>query len=83
VIDADARILGDVYSIEFDETQWMITHLCVNLSDWGIETLGGVKPRFLGKVIIDLPMSFIQSVSDVVTLNVTSRYLKDQIALHD
>jgi sporulation protein YlmC with PRC-barrel domain len=83
VIDASARILGDVYGIEFDETQWKVTHLCVHLSDWGIETLGCVKPRFLGKVIIDIPTSFVKSVSDVVTLNVITQYLKDRTSIHD
>ena len=83
VIDLNAHILGEVYGIEFDETNWSVTHLCVSLSDWGIETLGYEKPRFLGKVIIDLPTSFIHSVSDVVTLNATTQALKDRTSFHD
>lgn len=83
VIDLNARILGEVYGIEFDETNWSVTHLCVSLSDWGIDALDCVKPPFLGKVIIDLPTSFIHSVSDVVTLNTTTEALKDHTALHD
>jgi hypothetical protein len=57
----------------------MITHICVNLSDRAIETLGYQKPRFLGKVLVHLPVHVIQAVSDVVSLNKSIVEIKELI----
>jgi sporulation protein YlmC with PRC-barrel domain len=79
VIDADAQLIGDVCDLEFDVLRWMVTHICVNLSDRAIEALGYQKPRFLGKVLVHLPINVIQAVSDVVSLNKSIGEIKDLI----
>jgi sporulation protein YlmC with PRC-barrel domain len=79
VIDADAQLIGDVCDLEFDVLRWMVTHICVNLSDRAIEALGYQKPRFLGTVLVHLPINVIQAVSDVVSLNKSIGEIKDLI----
>ena len=68
VIDNSAQVIGDVCGIEFDVSGWQVTHVCVNLSDAAIEALGYQKPRFLGKVLVDIPVELVKAVSDVVAL---------------
>lgn len=82
VIDANAHLIGDVCDVEFDVSRWMVTHICVNLSDRAIELLGYQKPRFLGKVLVHLPVDVIQAVSDVVSLNKSLQEIKHIVELH-
>jgi sporulation protein YlmC with PRC-barrel domain len=83
VIDANAQFIGDVCDLEFDVSRWMVTHICVNLSDRAIEILGYQKPRFLGKVLVHLPVEDIQAVSDVVSLNKSIVEIKEFQAVSD
>jgi len=82
VIDSEANVIGDVCGIEFDSSDWTVTHVCINLSDKSIEEFGYKKPRFRGKVLVDLPVEIINVVSDVVTLNKSIKELKDLVEEH-
>jgi sporulation protein YlmC with PRC-barrel domain len=68
VIDSQAKDIGEVYDIECEVADWKVTHLCVRLSDRAIEALGFVKPRLLGRVIVDIPVNAVKVVNDVVYL---------------
>ena len=82
VIDNGAQVIGDVCGIEFDVSGWQVTHVCVNLSDTAIETLGYQKPRFLGKVLVDIPVTMVKAVSDVVALAKGIDDIKSIIEVH-
>lgn len=76
---------GDVCGIEFDSSDWTVTHICVNLSDKAIIELGYEKPRFLhisGRVLVDVPVNLIKDVSDVVILKKEVTDLKNIIEEH-
>ena len=68
VIDTEAKIVGEVGDIEFDASNWTITHICINLSDDAIKMLGYSKP-FLGKVSVVVPIEIVEKVSDLVSIN--------------
>ena len=82
VIDSEAQIMGDVCGMEFNVSGWKVTHVCVNLSDKAIETLGYKKPRFLGKVLVDIPVELVKAVSDVVSLDKTTNEIKLAVEKH-
>jgi sporulation protein YlmC with PRC-barrel domain len=82
VIDSKANVIGDVCGIEFNIPDWTVTHVCINLSDKSIEELGFKKPRFRGKVLVDLPVDIIRAVSDVMTINKSIEELKDLVEEH-
>ena len=79
VIDSEAQIMGDVCGVEFNVSGWKVTHVCVNLSDKAVEALGYKKPRFLGKVLVDIPVELIKAVSDVVSLDKTIKEIKSAV----
>ena len=82
VIDSEATIMGDVGGLEFNVSGWKVTHICVNLSDKAIEALGYKKPRFLGNVLVDIPVELVKAVSDVVSLDKTIEEIKSVLETH-
>ena len=67
---ADDFLLGEVESAELDMNTWQITNFYVALSDPASKKLGFKHP-YLGKVIVCLPASTVQSVTDKAVLNKT------------
>jgi sporulation protein YlmC with PRC-barrel domain len=67
VIDTKGYNLGEVKGAEADLVRWNITHLHVKLSSKAADELG-FKKRFRSSTIC-LPVSYVSSVGDVVTLN--------------
>jgi sporulation protein YlmC with PRC-barrel domain len=68
VIGSNTYMLGEVASADIDTGKWQVTHLHVSLADDAIRELG-YKKLFTGSVIVCLPVSLIQAVGDVITLN--------------
>jgi sporulation protein YlmC with PRC-barrel domain len=68
VIGANAYMLGEMTGADIDTGNWQVTHRHVSLADDAIRELGYKKP-FMGSVIVCLPVSVIQAVGDVITLN--------------
>jgi sporulation protein YlmC with PRC-barrel domain len=81
VIDSKARIIGEAAGIEFDVSDWKVTHLCINLSDDAIEALGYKKP-FIGRVLVDVPVDIVKEVKDVIVMKQSLAEIKHQIARH-
>ena len=67
-------MLGEVESAEFDMSTWQIMNLFVALSDEATKKMGFKHP-YLGKVVVCLPVSAVESASDKVILNKTTEEL--------
>jgi sporulation protein YlmC with PRC-barrel domain len=78
VVGVKAYTLGNVNDAEVDMEKWQVTHLHVNLTNEATRELGFKKPM-LGSVTVYVPISLIQAVGDVVTLNKGIKELKDVI----
>ncbi len=72
---SDGFLLGEVHSAELDTSNWTIINLFVALSEEASTKLGFKHP-YLGKVIVCLPVSIVESISDRVALNKSIDELK-------
>jgi len=72
---SDSFLLGEVHSAELDTSNWQIMNLFVALSEEASKKLGFKHP-YLGKVIVCLPVSNVESISEKVVLNKTIEELK-------
>jgi len=75
VIGANAYMLGEVNGADVDTEKWQVTYLHVSLADEATRELGFKKP-FMGSVTVCLPVSLVQAVGDVITLNKTIKEIK-------
>ena len=78
VVGANAYMLGEINGAEMDTKQWIITHLHVTLTGEATRELGFQKPR-LGSLTVFLPVSIVQAVGDIITLNKSIRELREII----
>jgi sporulation protein YlmC with PRC-barrel domain len=78
VVGVKAYTLGNVDGAEMDIEKWQVTHLHVSLTDEATRELGFKKP-FMGSVKVYVPVSLIQAVGDMITLNKGIKELKDVI----
>jgi sporulation protein YlmC with PRC-barrel domain len=76
VITLNAFAVGEIEEAEVNVGNWQVTHVYVSLTNEASKELGFKKP-VLGTITICLPVSFIQAVGDVVTLNKSLPELKD------
>ncbi len=76
VITVDAFNIGEVDGAEADTGTWQITHLVVELSKEVVKELGFKKP-ILGSVSVCLPVTTINKIGHVVTLNQSIHDLKN------
>jgi len=72
---SDGLLLGDVESAELDMSNWQIINLFVTLSEEASKKLGFKHP-YLGKVMVCLPVSAVESIKDKVILNKTIEELR-------
>ncbi|MDQ1280520.1 MAG: hypothetical protein QG670_1783 [Thermoproteota archaeon] len=75
VVETQAKVLGEVIDIEFDEKTMQLTKICLKLNENIVEEMGLKKPRLIGSVKADLPITVIKAISDVVTLNRSAKEL--------
>jgi sporulation protein YlmC with PRC-barrel domain len=78
VFSSDASVVGEVAGADINEKKWEITHLHIALSGDAITKLGHKKPAlgFLGHITINLPVGYVKTVGDVITLDKALRDLK-------
>jgi sporulation protein YlmC with PRC-barrel domain len=67
---SDGFLLGEVQSAELDMSNWQIINLFVALSDEASKKMGFKHP-YLGKVLVCLPVSAVESITDKAILNKT------------
>ena len=72
---SDNFLLGEVQSAELDMSNWQIINLFVTLSEEASKKLGFKHP-YLGKVMVCLPVSAVESIKDKVILNKTIEELR-------
>jgi hypothetical protein len=72
---SDDFLLGEVESAELDMSNWQIINLFVGLTDEASKKLGFKHP-YLGKVVVCLPVSAVESISDKAVLNKTIEELR-------
>lgn len=68
VFSSDAFLIGEISGADVNTKKWMITHLYIELSDEAVTKLGYKKP-FFGHISICIPINFIKTIGDVVTLS--------------
>jgi sporulation protein YlmC with PRC-barrel domain len=68
--------LGEVQSAELDMSNWQIINLFVSLTDEASKKLGFKHP-YLGKVMVCLPVSAVESITDKAVLNKTMAELSN------
>ena len=73
---SDEVLLGEVESAELDMNTWQIRNFYIGLTDEATKTLGFKRP-ILGKVVVCLPVSAIESYQDKAVLNKSLKELKD------
>lgn len=73
---SDGLLFGEVHSAELDTSTWKIINLFVSLSEEASSKLGFKHP-FLGKIIVCLPVSTVESISEKITLNKSIEELKN------
>ena len=74
-ITSDGFMLGEVQSAELDMSNWQIINLFVALSEEASKKMGFTHP-YLGKVVVCLPVSNVESVGDKTVLNKTIEELR-------
>ena len=74
-VTSDGFVLGEVHSAELDTSNWQIINLFVALSEEASKKLGFKHP-YLGKVMVCLPVSTVESVTDKTVLNKTIEELR-------
>ena len=74
IFSSDAFIVGEISGAEIHTKEWEITHLYIELSDEASTKLGYKKP-FIGHITLCIPVSYIKTVGDVLTLNRTLQEL--------
>jgi sporulation protein YlmC with PRC-barrel domain len=67
---SDGFLLGEVQSAELDMSNWQIINLFVALDDEASKKLGFKHP-YLGKILVCLPVSAVESIADRAILNKT------------
>ena len=67
---SDGLVLGEVQSAELNTSNWQIINLFVALTDEAMKKLGFKHP-YLGKVLVCLPVSAVESITDKAVLNKT------------
>lgn len=75
VLGSEAQILGKIYEIEIDKDTWVVSDICVDLDKDVMEKMGFQKPR-LGGIKVNIPVTEINAISDVVSLKKSAVELK-------
>ena len=76
VIGSEGFILGEVEGVDVDLDTWQASMLYVRLTDEAAAGLG-LRTFFMSKTTICLPIHFVKSVGDVITLSEPVRNLED------
>ncbi len=74
-LTSDGFVLGEVHSAELDMSNWQIINLYVTLSEEASKKLGFKHP-YLGKTVVCLPVSAVESIAEKAVLNKTIEELR-------
>ena len=77
VVTSDGVAIGYIQGGEVNTETWQITHVHVGVNDSTMKTFGLKRP-YLGQVLVCLPVDFIQTVNDNITLNKSLEELKKE-----
>ena len=75
VITKDAFNVGEIIGADMND-DWQITHIEVKLTNEATKELGLKKP-YLGHVSVCLPVIYVRSIGDVITLFRNRHELKE------
>ena len=75
VITKDAFNVGKITEADMDD-DWRITHIEVKLTKEAAKELG-LKTPYLGHVSVCLPVIYVRSIGDVITLSRNRHELKE------
>ena len=75
VITKDAFNVGEITEADMDKN-WKITHVQIKLTKEATKELELKKP-YLGHVTICLPVEYVRSIGDVISLNKNRNELKE------
>ena len=75
VITKDAFNVGEITEADMDNN-WKITHVQIKLTKEATKELELKKP-YLGYVTICLPVEYVRSIGDVISLNKNRNELKE------
>jgi sporulation protein YlmC with PRC-barrel domain len=76
----DGLTVGTVRAFELDTILWKVRSLVVEVDDGAMEPLG-LKKTLMRKSEIQVGKELVKRVGDVVTLNVSTEILKNQLSL--
>jgi sporulation protein YlmC with PRC-barrel domain len=76
----DGLTVGTVKAFELDTILWKVRSLVVEVDDGAMEPLG-LKKTLMRKSEIQVGKELVKRVGDVVTLNVSTEILKNQLSL--
>ncbi len=75
VMGQQGRILGDVCDVEFDEKTYQLTQICIKIGDDVAKEIGLEKSRLRGSIKVDVPVTVIKAIKDVVLIDRTAKEL--------
>ena len=76
VIGADGKLIGSVAELFISTSEWRVESICIELHKDIADSIGANRTIF-HRGTIDLPVSFVQSVSDTVVLTVDVDQLRE------
>lgn len=76
VVTSDNVTIGRLEGGEINQNNWQVTHVHVGLND---KTIGefGLKRPFLGRVVVCLPIDYVNSIGEEIVLKKTMQELKE------
>lgn len=77
VVTSDGIEIGNIQGGEANTKTWQITHVHVGVNDSTMKAFGLKRP-YLGQMLVCLPVNFIQTVNDNITLNKSFEELKNE-----
>jgi sporulation protein YlmC with PRC-barrel domain len=76
VFTSDNFLLGEIESADLDQTTWQINNFFVSLTDEATKLLGLKRP-FMGKVMVCLPVSAVNTIADTAVLKINKEEIRN------
>jgi sporulation protein YlmC with PRC-barrel domain len=78
----DGKLLGALDGIMVDSKTWTVSHCVISVNKEIAEDLNFKKSMF-GAELVNIPISFVKNVGDVVQLNANLASLKGAVSEHN
>lgn len=79
IITTDGRVIGTLKGAWIDTSTWSVSSLVVELKKDVVDELNVKKP-ILKAAVVNLPVTYVQKVADIVQLNVDMTTLSGAVA---